>query len=200
VNRRSRLILLAGAVVVAVSGVGCRSDGCPVVWPPARLIKLERNVSIATRLRPGDKEVVVCRVQESPPYGPLSRTEYSFAQEVDIRKPGDFTVLIAVVRVMSAKGELSQDGAWVRTRVRAQVDRVVGSRLGGVLDPALEFFLGSGTTQMGAVTVTAGNFLLFAPGERYLVFLYRNGRCWSLLSTVAAIFNNRASLVEGYRT
>ena len=151
----SRLLIL----LVAAIGAACSQ-------PSERTIPYRSDAPIADRLLPGDKKVVVeMKMSEAPPEG--SRQE-SFEQEIQRLEKSEIT---AVIRVTTVESEIADLGTWVRTKVKADVDRMVQAPPRRQFGPSIEFTFGGGTTRIGDVEVTTGKYPQFLPGERYLVFL-----------------------------
>src|SRR5262245_57649426 len=116
-----------------------------------RTIPYRSDRSIAERLVPGDTKVLVEMKQSSPPASP-SRQE-TFEQEIQRLKKSEVIVL---ARISSAAGEMADRGTWVRTRIRADVERVV--RANRELGPAIEFTYSGGNARIGSVEVSTGKF------------------------------------------
>ena len=136
---------------------------------PQRTIMYDPAVPIASRLLPGDGVVEVAMMKGPPPLTiDLPKSE-SFDQQV--RRLSKYET-IAVVRVSAVGGELTDDGAWTQTRVRAEVSQASGAGAAQAPGSTVEFTFRGGTTRIGTVTVTAGAFPIFVQNDRYLVFLY----------------------------
>ena len=152
------LVRLVAAVGIISFGGGCdRSQ---------RTIPYRSDVPIEGRLLPGDKAVLV--QMELPDRKTDTGPQESFDQEIQRLRRGEIT---ALVRVTAATGEIADRGTWVRTRVSAELDRLVKAREGSALGPAIEFTYSAGTARIGNVVVTTGKFPRFVEGEQYLVFL-----------------------------
>ena len=146
---RSLIVLL-----IAFCG-GCQQSS-------QRTISYEADRPIAERLLPSDTRVVVEMGTSTPP----PPKQESYEQEIARLKKGE---IIALVRVSSAAGEVADGGTWIRTRVHADVERVVRARR--KLEPSIEFTYSGGNARIGNVDVTTGKFPQFDEGETYLVFL-----------------------------
>ena len=139
--------------------------GCVVASAHQRTIPYDPNSPFADRLLPGDKEVLIAKLLL--PGLRAEGSSESFDDEIQRLKLAE---VVAIVRIATAKGELADQGAWINTRVTAEIDRLVRSRLKPI-GRSTEFGFSGGSMRIGAVVVTAGQFLQFSEGERYLVFL-----------------------------
>ena len=156
---RHSISLLSATVVIVCSCAGC--DRSP---SSQRTIPYDSGKPIADRLLPGDKQVLVQMKPETADPGP----QQSFEQEIQRLRSGQ---IIALVRVTTAQGEIADRGTWVRTRVTAEVVRLVKAPARPPLGESIEFTFSAGTAKIGDVVVTTGKFPRLVEGEQYLVFL-----------------------------
>jgi len=139
---------------------------CALVDTQQRTIIYDPDIAIADRLRPDDKDVVVVK-RLLPPLTANPSTVRSFDEEISRLRRSETA---AVVKVRDIRGDLSDQGTWIRTRITADIDRIIYSS-GPPAGQSIEFGFAAGRTMVGAVTVTAGTFPQYKDGERYLVFL-----------------------------
>jgi hypothetical protein len=157
-------------IVALMLALGCIGIGCDRADPaaPGRPIVYHPDKSIASRLLPDDTEVFVHYPKGGPP--PL-RVPYpkNLAEEIEGLRHSE---VIAVVRVTSVQGELVEQGAWVRTKISANVEKLLKASPERVIQGSIETGFRAGTTQIGDVVVNAGISPHYVAGERYLMFLY----------------------------
>ena len=154
-------------VTLAIDSLGV---GCVGLDAPQRTILYDERIPIAERLSPNDKQVVV--IQRLTPGLVVDPTTYeSFDDEISRLRDVD---VIALVRIVKAEGELTDDGTWIRTRVTADVEHVVRSRSKTPFRNQIEFSFPGGTAKIRDTFVTAGIFPRYTPSNRYLVFLSTN--------------------------
>ena len=160
-------------LIFLVGTLGINSfDRCGTDQQTERAIRSDPNVPIASRLLPTDQAVSVYQIQLEG-LTPSPRRRESFDAEIKQFQPAEF---IGVVRVTSARGELTTDGTWVRTKVDASVDQLVRAKSNPTSGGMVTFALDGGSTMIDNVAVTAGKFWRFDVGERYLAVLYSNTR------------------------
>jgi hypothetical protein len=159
-NRTTYAVALV-LVVVAFSGyeIGFAQTTRILPYDPDRPI-LDRSVI-------GDS-IVLVKKNPTTPFVPGYEGDDLFQQE--IRRLAN-SQTIATVTIGATEGAFSDRGTWVRTRVEGQSNEVLKG--GGLFRPAgfVEFWHDGGQVQSGSVTVIAGPYPRFVPGQRYLVFL-----------------------------
>jgi len=131
-----------------------------------RTLNFEGGVSIATRILPDDRLVVVKKIQGLPPAGP------SLTAEQDFERLNETAHAILLVDVKQVEGELSPLGDWVRTRIRGAVRDVVKPPVRGSIgdgNGGVEFEFDGGEARFGDTVVRVGRYPIVRPGHAYLV-------------------------------
>jgi hypothetical protein len=82
------------------------------------------------------------------PVTPDLAVKESFDEEVARLKRSEIT---ALVRVVSAQGEVADRGTWIRTRVKAEIVRLITGPSDRQLGESIEFSFSAGTAQIGNV-------------------------------------------------
>jgi hypothetical protein len=154
-SRRLTTLLIAATVC----GASCDRSSSE------RTIAYTADRPIAERLLPGDKHVVVQMKLSEPP---STAAPQSFDQEIERLRRGE---IMALVRVTAAAGEIADQGTWIRTRVNADVDRIVRAPANKPWGESIAFTFSGGTAQIGSVVVSTGKYPVFTTGEQYLVSL-----------------------------
>jgi hypothetical protein len=156
------LLRLAAITIATTSILGSASVGGQGT---TRTIPYERGVPISARLVPSDTNVIVEKTLLSSHVS--GRTHESFEQEVERWSVAQTIVLFVF---SSTQGELTDDGAWVRSRFQGDATQFL-KRPKQSTGSSIEFWHDGGTTTIGSVNVTAGVYPRFVVGERYLAFL-----------------------------
>ena len=158
----SRLLV---SLVIAFMGTTWFLDGC-FTDPSHRTIQYKRDVPIADRLAPGDRDVLI-HLNTIPGLFEVPPPESLDAEIQSLRTIDG----IALVRVHSAQGELIEGESWIATRVACQVDQSVKG-FPAENGRSITFSFSAGTIRIGEVTVsTEIPFPQFSEGQQYLVFV-----------------------------
>ncbi len=163
-----------------------------------RRIHWDSEVPLVDRLLPDDETVVVVRSLHGIVGFPRPTTASQAATDVM-----SFADLALLMRVTHVEGALTADGAWVRTRFRGSVERVIRRQRGIALPgPYIEAERPGGTVQIGRVTVRALENGREAPvlpiGETYLVFLKASDGTWGAANTPLLVRDGLLMSPPGY--
>ena len=169
--RQYRLLLGAAVLVSVTSSVAAVATISSADTPP-RVIAYEPDVPIVSRVEPGDKVLLVKKLESG--HGAANWEKYT---------PEEILGLLAginegtvFVDVEDASGMWMEDGAWIGTSVRAYVVEAVareGSRIKKGERLSLTWAHG-GELWVGDTLVRAGIPPAVSDGQRYFMFLTRN--------------------------
>lgn len=149
--------VLASVVLASLSTIDLNAI---IQGKPSRVIPRTQD-PITKQLSADDEHVLVEEFAITDPVR-LSNEEL-------IRLRVDSAASIVVVRATAVAGELTDDGTWIRTRVRGVVEQAIKGQRGN--GHSFEFYVHGGEARIGKVRVQAGDFPVLQTGRSYLVFV-----------------------------
>lgn len=167
-----RGLLVFGAIAGAASGLRAQTA------PDVRVIPAMPGVSLASRVVPGDRVIVLKRMEE---VNYISES-LPFSEELaDLAETAQ--VLLLVNRLKAVPSETVDDG-WIRTRVTVSIVETLKRKqiAPPITGKTIEFEHDGGEIKVGDVVIRAGDYPVWRPGGKYLLSLRYDGaaKIWRL--------------------
>ena len=162
-----------------------------------RIIPWSPSSPIMDHLRPDDETVIVQKggTEDMHDAASIVMSRGPLSEQLDALARADG---IAVVQVMTARGELVEKGTWVDTVAELRLAQVIRARepLGNA--NVARISIRNGELRRNGVTIRAGAFPVLPLQEQLLVFLGRSRTCscWRLVDAYSISRTNQLSAVQ----